>query len=191
MDNSWWGTLTPLEHVYWVIAIASSVVLAIQLVLALVSGLDFHMGGDLAAHHAGDIDLPHFQLMTIRNVVAFFAVFSWVGLALNHAGVSTVLTVLISFVAGLVMMAIMASMFLGLSKLQASGTLDVTLARGLPAETYLTIPPARKGIGKIEVVLQGKKVEMDALTGDSAQIVTGTAVKIIGIENNQAIVERI
>jgi hypothetical protein len=191
MDHSWWGTLTPLEHVYWIIAIASSVVLAIQLVLASVSGLDFHMGSDLAAHHGGDVDVPHFQLMTIRNIVAFFAVFSWVGLALHHAGCSNVITIGVSFVSGLAMMVLLALMFLGLSKLQTSGTLDVKKAKGQPAETYLTIPPARKSTGKIEVVIQGKKVEMDAVTDDPVSIATGTSVKIIDVVNNQAIVERI
>jgi hypothetical protein len=190
MDNTWWAAMSSLEHVYWIIAVAASVMLAVQLALAFVSGLEFHMGSDLAAHHDGGFDAPHFQLLTIRNVVAFFAVFGWSGLALYHAGVSHALTIFISFSCGLAMMFIMAAMFWGLSKLQSSGTIDVNGAKGEIAETYLTIPPLRKGTGKIEVILQGKKVEMDALTDDPEKIATGSAVKIIAILNNQAIVER-
>ena len=54
MEASWWGQMTSLEHVYWIIAIAASVILLIQLVLAFVSGLDLHVGSDLGAHGGGD-----------------------------------------------------------------------------------------------------------------------------------------
>jgi len=190
MGQHWWATLTSLQHVYWIIAIAASVALTIQLILVCVSGVEFHMGSDLGAHHGGDVEASHFQLLTIRNIVAFFAVFGWVGLALNHAGFATTDTIIASFFSGLLMMVIMAAMFLGLSKLQSSGTLDFTAAKGLAAQTYLIIPASRKSFGKIEVVLQGKKVEMDAITDDTQHISTGTIVKILDIINNQAVVER-
>jgi hypothetical protein len=196
MDYSWWGQMTSLEHVYWIIAVAASVVLLIQLALAFVSGMDFHIGSDLGTHGGGDssssdFTLPHFQLLTIRNVVAFFAVFGWVGIAMIHANASTSLTIFVSFVCGLAMMFIMSAMFLGLSRLQTSGNLDVSLAKGLQAKVYLTIPSKRSGEGKIEVVIQGKIVEMDAMTDNAEQIPTGTLVNIKDILNNQALVERV
>lgn len=195
MEYSWWGQMSSLEHVYWIMAVAASVVLLIQLVLAFVSGIDFHMGSDLGSNGGGDsssdFNLPHFQLLTIRNVVAFFAVFGWVGLAMIHANASTALSIVISFICGLAMMFIMSAMFLGLSRLQISGNLDVSLAKGLQAKVYLTIPKKRIGEGKIEVVIQGKIVEMDAMTDDDEQIPTGTLVKIKDILNNQALVERV
>jgi hypothetical protein len=189
MDYSWWGQMTSLEHVYWIISVAASVILAIQLVLAFTTGFDFHMGSDLGAH-GGDMNLPHFQLLTIRNVVGFFAVFGWVGIAMIHAHASTALTIAVSFACGLAMMGIMTAMFLGLSRLQSSGNLDVASAKGQEAKVYLTIPPARKSGGIIEVVLQGKMVEIDALTDNGEQIPTGAFVKVKEIINNIALVER-
>jgi hypothetical protein len=195
MEYNWWGQMTSLEHVYWIIAVAASVVLLIQLVLAFVSGVDFHIGSDLGAHGGADgnsdFNVPHFQLLTIRNVVAFFAVFGWVGLAMIHANASTSLTILVSFVCGLAMMFIMSAMFLGLSQLQSSGNIDVAFAKGLQAKVYLTIPQKRKGVGKIEVVIQGKIVEMEAMTDDIESISTGSFVNIIDVLNNQALVERV
>ena len=193
MDSSWWGQMPPLEHVYWIIAVASSVVLLIQMVLAFVSGLDvhLHMGNDLAAHSVGDVDLPHFQLLTIRNVVVFFAVFSWVGIAMIHAKASVPLTIVVSFLCGLSMMGVMAAMFLGLWKLQGSGNVDMSGAKGEQAKVYLTIPPARTGTGKINAVVQGKQIEMDAVTDSNQPIPTGTVVKVQDVQNNQAIVERV
>ena len=194
MEASWWGQMTSLEHVYWIIAIAASVILLIQLVLAFVSGLDLHVGSDLGAHGggdgSGDFNVPNFQLLTIRNVVAFFAVFSWVGLAMIHADASTALTIIVSVVSGLVMMFIMSAMFLGLSRLQSSGNIDVSLAKGNQAKVYLSIPATRKGVGKIQVVIQGKVVEMDAMSDDIELIPTGNIVNVKDILNNQALVER-
>jgi hypothetical protein len=190
MDVSWWEHMATLEHVYWIIAVAGSVVLLVQLVMAFASGLDFHVEGDVAAHSGTDINLPHFQLLTIRNVVAFFVIFGWVGIAMIHANATVPLTIIVSFCCGLIMMVLVAAIFVGLSKLQTSGNGDVSLAKGSEAQVYLTIPPARKSGGKIEVVLQGKKVEMDALTDDSLPLLTGVSVKIKEVLNNQAIVER-
>ena len=190
MDASWWGQMSSLEHVYWVIATASSVLLLIQLVLAFVSGREFASGGDMVAHHSGDISLPHFQLLTIRNVVAFLVVFGWTGLAMINANASLPLTIIVSFVAGLVIMLVMAAMLLGLSRLQSSGNVDVSSAKGEQARVYLTVPAVRQGTGKLEVVVQGKKIDMDAVSDDPEPILTGTFVKIKDVINNQAIVER-
>ncbi len=54
MDVSWWGQMSALEHVYWIIAIAGPVVLLVQLVLAFASAIDLHMGIDMTAHYSGD-----------------------------------------------------------------------------------------------------------------------------------------
>jgi membrane protein implicated in regulation of membrane protease activity len=189
MNPSWWGQMTSVEHVYWIIAIAGSIFLLIQLVLAFVSGIDFHIGSDLGAH-GGDFGFPHFQLLTLRNIVAFFAVFGWVGLAMFHAGASITLTIIVSFFCGLLVMVIMSAMFFGLSHLQSSGNIDVSLAKGQQANVYLTIPPTRKIGGKIEVTLQGKIIEMNAITDNTEPIPTGTIVMITDILNNQALVER-
>ena len=181
--------MTSMEHVYWIIATASSVLLLVQLVLAFISGIEFD-SSDMVAHHGGDINLPHFQLLTIRNVVAFFVVFGWSGLAMIHANASLPLTIVVSFVCGLVIMVLMAAMFLGLSRLQSTGTLDVSKAKGEQAKVYLTIPAARKGVGKVTVVIQGKNVEMDALTDNAEPILTGSLVTVKDVINKQVIVER-
>jgi len=197
MDHGWWASMSPLEHVYWIISIASSTVLAIQLVIAMFTGLDLHMGSDLGAHgtDAGDHDagvgIPHFQLLTIRNVVAFFALFGWSGLAFYHAHLSTWLIIILSFMCGFLMMVVTALLFLGLSKLQSSGNIDYSAAKGKRATVYLRVPPAGQGAGQITLVLQGKSMEMEALNHEPQEIPTGTQVIIKDITNSKALIERI
>jgi hypothetical protein len=139
MDQSWWGAMSSVEHVYWIIAIAASTILAVQLIIACISGLEFHIGSDLGSHDVGhhDIDMPHFQLLTVRNIVAFFALFGWSGLAFYHGGFHIGVVILLSFICGFIMMVITALIFLALSKMQSSGNLDYAAAKGLKAVAYL------------------------------------------------------
>ena len=192
MNPSWWGSLSPVEHVYWIISIAASTVLAIQLIIACVSGLDFHMGGDLGAHGGDathDIGMPHFQLLTIRNLVAFFALFGWSGLAFDHHGFPIWLTIFLSSICGLIMMVIMSLIFYGLYKMQSFGNVNYTTAKGLTASVYLKIPPVGQGSGQIKVILQGKYVEMEALSTETMEIPTGASVLIKEVSDSKAIVE--
>jgi hypothetical protein len=192
MDQSWWGAMTPIEHIYWIIAVVASTVLAVQLIIACFSGFDIHMGSDLGGHDANvghhDIGEPHFQLLTVRSVVAFFAIFGWSGLAFYHQGLSVPTVILLSCFCGFLMMVATAGCFFGLSKLQGEGTLNLNLAKGLKATVYLRIPPL--GVGQIKVSLQGRLIEMEALNTKSEEIPTGAIVVIKEVSNSKAIVER-
>ena len=109
--NIWWTSMTAFEHIYWAIALTFSLILGIQLIIACISGLEFNSGSDLDVHHGGDIG-THFQLLTIRNIVAFFAIFGWSGITLYHQHLSTVLVIILSFLCGLVMMFICAAIYM-------------------------------------------------------------------------------
>lgn len=196
MNPGWWGSLSPVEHVYWIIAVAASTVLAIQLIIACVSGFEFHMGSDLGAHGGdaghhghGDVD-PHFQLLTIRNIVAFFALFGWTGLAFISQELPLWAVIIFSSLCGFAMMIITAGIFYGLYKLQSDGTVKYASAKGLKGSVYLKIPQVGQGAGQIRVILQGKIVEMEAVTTEPSEIPTGASVLIKDVSSSQAIVER-
>jgi hypothetical protein len=190
--------MATFERIYWIISVIATVFLVIQLVLVFISGLDFHLhlGSDLGAHggagggHEGDFGVSHFTLLTLRNLVAFFALFGWSGIALYHKNIPVPWTILLSFLCGLLMMSLSAALFFLLSKLQTSGNIDLESARGLVASVYLTIPGQRQGTGKINVKLQDKIVEMDAVTDEQDKIPTGSSIVIRKVINNQAFVER-
>lgn len=191
----WWSSLTQFEHVYWIMAVASSTVLAVQLIMAMVTGLDFHDGSSLGhggtdAHH-GDIGVPHFQLLTVRNVVGFFAVMSWSGLTLNSYHAPIIVTILVSMLLGVMMMVIMAVAFFALSRLEVSGNMDMKSIIGQTATVYIPVPRNRTSSGAISINAQGRKTQFDAVTDDSEVIATNALVRIIDINNNQAVIERI
>ena len=198
MNPSWWGSLSSVEHVYWIIAVAASTVLAIQLIIACASGFEFHMGSmgsDLGSHggdagHHGDMGMPHFQLLTIRSIVAFFSLFGWTGLAFYHQNLPLWAVILLSILCGFIMMVLTAAIFYGLYKLQSDGNVHYDTAKGLNATVYLKIPAIGQGKGLIRVVLQEKTLDMDAVTTDSSEIPTGANVLIKEVSSSTAIVER-
>lgn len=187
--DAWWISMSSIEQVYWGIAIAASIVLAIQIPIALSTGLEVH-DGDIATHHGADGG-GDFQLLTIRNAVAYFAVMGWSGLSLISMKVPVLLIVGLSCFFGFAMMMVSALIFYAISRLQSSGTLNLSQAIGKKASVYLTIPSASslKGIGKIEVILQGRKVEIDAWTSNPEEIKTGSLVIITEIVDGKAVVE--
>jgi len=78
---------------------------------------------------------------------------------------------------------IMALLFKSMNRLKQSGTLQTKNAIGLIAETYLLIPAAREGFGKVHVKVQGSLHELQAMTDDEQPIATGKLVKVTGVMN--------
>jgi hypothetical protein len=127
------------------------------------------------------------QFFTLKNLVAFFTIFGWTAIACYKGGISQLLSVAIGFVAGSLMVLMMVLLMKSMSKLRQSGTLQMKNAVGTVAETYLFIPPARGGFGKVHIKVQGSLRELQAITDDIEQIPTGKLVKVIGLINDNVL----
>ena len=181
--STWWFPLNGLEKIYWALAIPSTLLFLIQLVTTFLVG-DFDSDvpdADLEVEGDGGIG---FQFFTFKNMVAFFMLFSWTGIACLDSGYSMLTTIIVSLLSGLAMMTVMATLFYYLSKLHQSGTLKIDRAVGKIGETYLRIPGKRGGFGKIQLTLQGSVHEFDALTDQKEDIPTGTIIQIIEVIDN-------
>lgn len=181
--STWWFALNGLEKIYWALAIPSTLLFLIQLVTTFLVG-DFDSDvpdADLEVEGDGGIG---FQFFTFKNMVAFFMLFSWTGIACLDSGYSMLTTIIVSLLSGLAMMTVMATLFYYLSKLHQSGTLKIDRAVGKIGETYLRIPGKRGGFGKIQLTLQGSVHEFDALTDQEEDIPTGTIIQIIEVIDN-------
>ncbi|MCK5130369.1 MAG: hypothetical protein KAQ68_10980 [Clostridiales bacterium] len=142
------------------------------------------------AVNAVQMQAASFRFFTVRGIVAFFSIFGWTGLTLYETSLSTVLIILISLVAGFVAMFVIGLMFYGVKRLQSSGNIKSSNAIGLPAETYIPIPPSRTGKGKVMVNVQQRLTEFDAMTDENEKIKTGTTTIIVGNAGNILIVKR-
>lgn len=181
--SSWWQALTSMEKIFWGISLLFSALFLIQLVLSFIAGDGDSSLGDADEYISGDEGMGH-QFFTIKNLIAFFTIFGWTGIACLKGDMSKGIAIAIAVLAGSLVVIIMAFLFKSMSKLKQSGTLQIKNAVGLIAETYLFIPPKRGGFGKVHVKVQGSLHELQAITDDEEQIATGKLVKITAVIND-------
>lgn len=183
-----WQSLELIEKIYWCIAIPFSVLFLIQIVLTFFGGdideIEADGDADVSVDHDTGID---FQFITLKNLVAFFTIFGWAGIACIDGGMGIGMTVLISSIAGFIMMSIMASIVYFMGKLTDSGTLNINNAIGKTGSVYLIIPAKREGLGKVQIKVQGLQT-LDAMTDYEEDIKTGAVVDVIEILNNEILV---
>lgn len=173
--TDWFSNLEFLPQVYWLVAIIGSLVFSVVMVMAFT-------GGD-----ADDIEADFeagFQFISFKNLVGFFTIFGWSGIACIDAGFSMPLTLIVSVISGLLMMVVMAALFYFISKLADSGTLNYKNALDAVGEVYLTIGADRAKIGKVTIRVQGSMRELDALTDSLTELKTGTIIKVVDVTSN-------
>ncbi|MBT8244602.1 MAG: hypothetical protein HKP48_05110 [Winogradskyella sp.] len=178
----WFSNLELFAKVYWSIALVGSVIFTIVMIMAFAGG-DADDLGDVDTDFDGDIGAG-FQFISFKNLVGFFTIFGWSGIACLDAGVSKPITIIVSIICGLVMMLIMATLFYFISKLSDSGTLNYKNAIDAIGEVYLTIGRDRSKIGKVSVNVQGTVRELDALTDALTDLKSGTIIKVVDVTSN-------
>jgi hypothetical protein len=175
--EEWFSALTYFEKFYWVIAGISSTIFVFVIISTFLGGDADDIDGDVDAEIDADTGIG-FQFFTLKNLVAFFTIFSWAGISCINAGYGKGVTILISTIAGLIMMVIMGALLYYISKLVSSGTLKLENAIGNVGEVYLTIGANRSKIGKVHVTIQGALRELDALADSKETLKTGTVIKV-------------
>ena len=188
MDISvWWDTLTTLQKIHWGIALPSTIIFVIQLIITLAGG----DADDIDADGDGDFDGDGMHIFSVKSVLAFLMFYGWSGLAAIQYGMVTWWTItLISLGIGVLMMMFTAWLFFMLLKLQESGTMNIENAIGKQGEVYLTIPAKKAGTGKIQIIIQGSYRTIDALTEETEDIKTGTFVEVVEVINDTLVVKR-
>jgi hypothetical protein len=174
----WWEGLDTIAKIYWMIAFPSTLLFFIQLVMTFIAGdMDHDMDHDVDTQIDGDHGIG-FQFITFKNLIAFFTLFAWSGLAAIEGGFGLSIIIIISTISGLAMMIIMAALFYYISRFTQSGTLDFGNAIGETGDVYLTIPAKKSGMGKVQITIQGHLHTLNAMTEDLEDIKTGAIVEV-------------
>lgn len=179
----WFSDLELFAKFYWVIALIGSLVFLIIIIMTLIGiegGEDFD---DVDTSIDADTGIE-FQFISLKNLIGFFTIFGWAGIACIGEGLSKPITVLISVISGMAMMTIMAAMFHYMKKLTDSGTLDYKNAIGAIGEVYLTIGENRSRMGKVSVRVQGTLRELEALSDSFTELKSGTIIKVVDVTSN-------
>lgn len=198
---TWWTSLSVASQIFACVAIPTTVLLLIQTVLMFIgigddgdasdlsigdSAADADLDGDLSDLDIGAMDSLH--IFTVRGIIAFFVVFGWVGLVMDSAAVHLAITIPVAALCGFVMMLLLAFLLRAVMRLRSGGNLDNKNALGTAGAVYLAVPPARSGVGKVNVMLQGSFVERDAVTDEETAIPTGAEIVVTGISGQTTLV---
>lgn len=177
----WWTSLDAAHKVFWVIALVTSALLGIQLLLAML-GLDGD--ADLDADFDGDIGGG---VLSVKAIVGFFTGFGWGGLAALEGGLGIVASVAVALISGGALMAVVVFLMRALYSMKHEGTLDYRNAVGEAGSAYIPIPGAMSGPGQVEVRVQGRLRVVAAFTRHPERIPTRARVKVVGVLDQQTI----
>ena len=188
--------LTVLDKIFVVSAVLGGLVVIIRLILQFVGGdADADMG-DIDVDMDVDVDVADgsmdtgdagISLLSLQGLSGFMLMFGLVGLALHRqTEVASYWSIAGGFAAGLLMMWILARLMMFFKKLQSSGTLNLQNALGKEGQVYLTIPS--RGLGKAQVVVQGRLKVLEARAQDDEAIKTGERVKVAKLVSGNVLV---
>ena len=172
-------------------------------------GLDIDHGGldighghlDIGHGHDGDIghghdidggdpsDFTSMRMFTLQTVVAFLTVFGWSGIVLVGAKVPNGLAVGIAAVLGFMTMLLLAKIIQLSKRLQENGTIDFRNAIGEVGTVYIPCPPKNQGFGKVNVTVNGRFFEADAINSTQTLLPTGSRVRVTDLSGDTLIVE--
>ena len=193
--TKWWNDLHAFQQVMFVVGCAATLFMIVQIILLAIGS------GDNDATFDSDTDVSDvdnindggtgftifgLRILSVRSVIAFLAVGSWLAFALFYPiGFWSLIP---GTVAGVPAAFGFAVFIKATEKLQGSGNLKIENTVGKVAEVYLTVPPLRSGNGKINVYVQERYVELEAVTDSAEPIKTGAKVKVVDTCGEGAVV---
>ena len=150
-----------MSTVFFVCAVAGAAILVLQFLLGLV-GLE-HYGlpeVDVDHLHAGDT----LNLLSVRAVAAGLAFFGLLGMLVEAWGGGGTAATAVALLAGGTSAALVSLAQRQLRRLERDGTVRLENAVGEAATVYLSIPGGMGGLGKVHLALQGRTVELQAVS---------------------------
>ncbi len=197
--SNWYANLDPTLRVYWTIAIITSLVFAIQMILTIVGIGDTDSDVDFGGVDGGaDVDFATdgngetldtggaIQLFTVRNVVNFLLGIGWGGVCLFKAIPNHIMLAIAAILCGCAFVGAFLFMFRQLMKLEKNGNFNIKECVGITCSVYLRIPARREGVGKVQLSYHGSILEIAALT-DGELLPSGSKVRVLQVIDGETL----
>ena len=187
-----------IQKIFLASAVLGGGMFLIRIVMLVMGGdMDSDVGDmDVGDGDVGDVDVDAdgadashaaFKVLSLQGVSGFLLMFGLIGLGLvRSTNVGNGWAVAGGCLAGLFTMWLLAKIMFSLMKLQSSGTLDLANGIGEEGQVYLTIPAG--GIGKVQIVIQGRLQVVGARGAGEETIKTGDRVKVIKLVDGRTFV---
>ena len=181
-----YAAMEPAMKIFVTLGSVSSFVLFVQMIFILLVGgdVDFDLGEVGEGGGTG--------IFSVRSIGSFFVGFGWTGAMLLEKGYGVGVATLGGTITGSIMLGAFLAMMRWMQSLKSDGTVDYKNAIGNIGTVYIPISPRRKGIGQIEVQVQGRLAVVGAVTDDEEKMETRTAVRVKDlIDTRTLLVERL
>jgi membrane protein implicated in regulation of membrane protease activity len=129
-------------------------------------------------------------VLSFRTLIAAAAFFGVAGKAALSAGYAESTSFVLAALVGLAAMYGMYWLMRLISGLSAAGNERIANAVGRTATVYVRIPPSRKGAGKVQLSMQNRIVEYQAVTDDAETMKSGETVEVVGITGSDTVCVR-
>lgn len=188
----WYGNLAPVLQVFWAIALVTTLVFAIQMILTFVgigdadTDVDMDCGADFSDGSTLDMG-GSMQLFTVRNLINFLLGMGWGGVCLASTIRNTTLLIIASVAVGILFVLAFLMVYRQLFRLESNGVYHMDDCVGRIVDVYLTIPASKTGRGKVQVSFDGSVQELSAMTNSSQTIPSGSKVKVVDIINSTTV----
>ncbi len=190
---TWWNNMDLVGQIFALIAIPSTLVLLVQTILVLFGGdgdLDdgLDLNGNGMSDTPGDGGADGLTLFSLRGIMAMASVGGWSGLVMHQAGISLGITILLAVAFGFMALVGIAWIMKLSSKLQASGNIDLGYAIGKVGTVYIPVPPSMTGSGKVNLTVQERFIEVNAVTTSERKLTTGESVRVVSTDETGMLV---
>lgn len=191
-----WANLSILTKIYWIIAVPSTAIFLILLLLSFLGGdadtIDNIDSPDGADFHGGDISMTEgFSgfIISFKSVMSFLMMFGWAGIISTSFKMSNFVGLLVALVTGLITLFLVAGLLYLMTKMQEDGTMKIENAIGKIGTVVLRIPAKMQGYGQVQVNVQGALKTLEAKTEEKEDISSGTKIIVIDVlEDNSLLV---
>ncbi len=178
-----------MENIFLYVALFASGLFVFQMVITFCFG-DFDLDGDTdigtdTDGHGGDHDHDSnaiLKLFTIRNLVAFFLGFGWVGYGCMIQDMAAGWSIVLASITGLVFMGTVMMVMRSLETFEYDSTMRLNNAIGKQAQVYIAIKDEKAG--KVMIILSGALVEIEAISNDADDLLVGEFVSVVAVNNN-------
>ena len=126
-------------------------------------------------------------MLSFRTLVAAAAFFGVTGKAALSAGYAQSTSLILAILVGLSAMYGMYWLLRLIGSLTSAGNERISNAIGRPATVYIPIPAAGKGAGKVQLSMQNRIVEYQAVTDDAEPLKTGEAVEVVDVAGSDIV----
>ncbi len=181
----YWLNMQPAMKTFVAIGAISSLILTIQMILSLVGGAAEGVEADFDIGDGGEGGAT--GILSIRSIGAFFTGFGWSGAAALQNGLATGAATFIGTVVGSIFLGLIVYLMSYLHSLREEGTLNYKNCIGEVGTVYLPIPPARKGMGQIEVMVQGRLRIVKVVSDHEKKIPNLAAVRVKALVDQQTL----